>query len=272
MQPKDLMIYSDMDGTLLSSWERGPIISLINEKAIRKFIHEGGLFSIATGRNLKNGPSYLKNFDVRLPMILVNGALIYDPSQNRIIRKTLIHQTFILEALDYFIKSKRVAVVISDSDEVYHVNHPSISDSDLPYLDFETIGVKLSDVLSLEVLKITFVINPEDRDQIEKDIKTFKTGSKVSMSFSSKRFIEIVSTGINKAEAIGFLKPIELPSNRILVCIGDYANDSEMLDLADIAAVPENGLEKLKKPGRLITVDHDHDAIADLIHQLSVMQ
>ena len=268
MHPKDLMIYSDMDGTLLSSWDKGPIISPKNEQAIRDFIDEGGLFSIATGRNLKNGPTYLDNYTIDLPMVLVNGALIYDHTHARILRKITIDKDFVREALEYFMYSHRVAIVISDTHEVYHVVHPSISDENLPPLDFETIHVQLSEVLALDILKVTFVTYPEDKDQIEKDIKLFRTYDKISTSPSSKRFIEIVSAGIDKAEGILFIKNNLLSSKRKLVCIGDYANDIEMLNLADLAAVPENGLDSLKKPGRLITAHHDHDAIADLIHQL----
>lgn len=272
MHPKDLMIYSDMDGTLLSSWAKGPIISPKNEEAIRKFITDGGLFSIATGRNLKNGPTYLKDYDIKLPMVLVNGALIYDQYQAKVLRKVLMDQTFIKEALNYFMYSGKVAVVISDVDEVYHVIHPSIKENKLPPLDFETIHISMSDVLSLEVLKVTFVTSPEDKDHIEEDIKEFQTYSKISISPSSRRFIEIVGAGIDKAEAISYVRNHMLQTDRKLICIGDYSNDTEMLDLADIAAIPENGLDSLKKPGRLITADHDNDAIADLIHQLLRMQ
>lgn len=272
MDSKDLMIYSDMDGTLLSSWDKGPIISPKNEDAIRQFIREDGLFSIATGRNLKNGPTYLLNYDIKLPMVLVNGALIYDQSKKLILRKVVMDQNFITEALSYFKDSQRVAVVISDINEVYHVIHPTISDTNLPPLDFETVNINMMEVFSLEVLKVTFVTYPEHKDQVQEDIRKFKSFAKISISPSSQRFIEIVGAGINKAEAINYVRSHLLHSDRKLICIGDYSNDIEMLDIADIAAVPENGLESLKKPGRLITTHHDHDAIADLIDQLLCIQ
>lgn len=265
------MIYSDMDGTLLSSWSKGPDISQKNEEAIRKFIDQGGLFSIATGRNMKNGPTYLEDYTIQLPMVLVNGALIYDQINNLIIRKVTIDKTFVSEALDYFLKCGRIALVISDIDEVYHVIHPSIKDDKLPELDFETINITVDEVLKIDILKVTFVTHPEEKDKIEQDLTLFKTYKEISTSPSSKRFIEIVSHGINKAEAIHYVKSNVLTSNRKLVCIGDYSNDIEMLDLADIAAIPKNGLDALKKPNRLITSHHDEDAISDLIDQLTRM-
>jgi Cof subfamily protein (haloacid dehalogenase superfamily) len=271
VDPKDLMIYSDMDGTLLSSWSKGPVISKRNEEAIRYFIKQGGLFSIATGRNMKNGPTYLENYPIQLPMVLVNGALIYDSFNQSIIRKITIDKSFVKEALEYFVQSNRIAVVISDINEVYHVIHPSISGDKLPELDFETINISISEVQTIDILKVTFVTHPEEKDIIEKDLSSFKTYSMISTSPSSKRFIEIVSAGINKAEAISYVKTNVLTFNRKLVCIGDYSNDIEMLDLPDIAAIPQNGLESLKKRGRLITSHHVEDAIDDLIYQLIEM-
>jgi hydroxymethylpyrimidine pyrophosphatase-like HAD family hydrolase len=95
MNPIDVMIYSDMDGTLLSSWEKGPIISEKNTHAIHQFIENGGLFSIATGRNMKNGPTYFNNYILELPMVLVNGALIYDQKHQTIMRKVALNPSFL---------------------------------------------------------------------------------------------------------------------------------------------------------------------------------
>ena len=60
MKPKDVVIYSDLDNTLLSSWDLGPIIVKKNIVALKKWFALGGQFSIATGRNLKNVLHFLR--------------------------------------------------------------------------------------------------------------------------------------------------------------------------------------------------------------------
>ena len=271
MNPKDVMIYSDMDGTLLSSWEKGPVISEKNTHAIHQFMNNGGLFSIATGRNMKNGPTYFKDYELKLPMVLVNGALIYDHKHQTIIRKIALNPSFLHEALDYDEHHDNVILVISDLDEVYHVHYPNKSYDHSPALDFQTQTIFYEDVKQLDILKVTFVTHPEDKDDVMNDIMQMPSFKEVSISPSSRRFIEIVNQGINKAEAIQYVKN-HYDIQRTLVCIGDYLNDEEMLDHADIACIPQNGLDSLKKPGRLITKHHDDDAIADLIDQLERMQ
>lgn len=272
MHPKQYMIYSDMDGTLLTSWEKGPIISEKNQQAITQFINQGGLFSIATGRNKKNGPTYFKHFALELPMVLINGALIYDQINDKNLRKMSLDRDFINEAIAYVEDHDHVALVISDEYEVYHLTTKINTIQQRPSLDFVTREMSGSDSQSVDILKVTFVTYPEDKDGVMNDIKEMKNYPKVSISPSSRRFIEIVHVGVNKAEAMQYIKKHRDYRDRKLVCIGDYLNDEEMLDHADIAAIPLNGLDRLKKEGRIITRHHEEDAIADLIEQLSKLQ
>ena len=50
MKADELIIYADMDGTALSDWSRGPIVPEENLRALESFVAQGGLFSIASGR------------------------------------------------------------------------------------------------------------------------------------------------------------------------------------------------------------------------------
>ena len=75
MQPKQLALLSDLDGTLFNSEGR---ISPENAAAIREFIKAGGLFSIATGREPRNALQYLEGVPMNAPAIVLNGAGVYD--------------------------------------------------------------------------------------------------------------------------------------------------------------------------------------------------
>lgn len=266
MKIEETIIYSDMDGTLLTSWSRGPIISEKNENSIKNYIMQGGMFSIATGRNLKNGPMYLDNYDIKLPMVLVNGALIYDHQNKKVIHKTKLPNAFIEEALLYFSKNSQVALVVSDNDEVYRVKKPVYNKE--PALDFDAINVSIDEVKKLVLLKMTFITYENKREQLEKELSYLKTISQVKLSPSSNRFIEIVEKSVNKGEAIKKIISLYNIKNKQLVCIGDYLNDIEMLDIADVAAVPRNGLDILKIKDRLLVNHHDEDSIANLISEL----
>lgn len=272
MKFKDLIIYSDLDGTLLTTWDQGPLISNENIKAIKDFQTQGGLFSIATGRNLQNVMHLFDNITFELPMVLVNGALVYDCNHKKILNYTRLDVDFCKELIAYFAQSNRVSLVISDFDTVYHVIHPHIPQQDLPALDFKTTAIDMEKAMDLTILKMVLVTDPKDRLDIEQDILSLPYASRIHLAASSTRFAEIVSKGVSKANSIDFVLNHLQISDRKLVCIGDYLNDKEMLDHADIAAIPENGLDELKKPGRIITTHHNEHALADLIKQLKHKQ
>lgn len=262
MNPKDMVIYSDMDGTLLSSWNLGPIIVDKNIKMIKRWEELGGSFSIATGRNLKNVLHFLEGFRISYPLVLVNGAMLYSYQSKEIMYKELIPKSFLTEAINYYKNNKRVALVISNEDEVFSITHKC---SEVPELDFPTIEITLEELNNINVLKVTFVVFETDSDKIIDDINKFNNINEVNVVPSSKRFIEFVS--VKASKAIGIMKALQ-DSKKKIVCIGDYLNDMEMLKIADISACPENGHEDVKKSAHIITVNNNEGAIGDLINKL----
>ena len=77
-----LLIVCDLDGTLLNENRE---VSPKNKMALERFVEKGGHFTIATGRNLKGALKILDIVPVNMPIILMNGALIYDYKQNEIL-------------------------------------------------------------------------------------------------------------------------------------------------------------------------------------------
>ena len=65
------------------------------------------------------------------------------------------------------------------------------------------------------------------------------------------------------------LKELAGCANGTLWAIGDYENDYLMLSMADRCAMPENGIDSLRKiPGIVEVCHHDKGAIAGLIHYI----
>lgn len=263
MDPKDVVIFSDMDGTLLSSWELGPIIVEKNLQAMKKWRDLGGSFSIATGRNLKNALHFFHDYQMEIPVVLANGALLYSHTTGEILHKELVPQAYIDEAIQYFENNNRIALVISDESEVYAVKHKH--SRNIPKLDFPAQEISLETIKSLNVLKATFVVFAEDSEKVNYDLTQFNSINEVNVMPSSIRFIEVVSKKATKA--LGIKRALKGLQKKI-VCIGDYLNDIEMLDIADISACPEHSHELVKKRAQITTVSNNEGAIADLINQL----
>lgn len=52
---------------------------------IQQFVQQGGHFTIATGRTIESARTYWEQLSVKEPMILFNGAMIYDPVSEQIL-------------------------------------------------------------------------------------------------------------------------------------------------------------------------------------------
>ena len=74
------------------------------------------------------------------------------------------------------------------------------------------------------------------------------------------KYIELLPHGTNKGSGVEALRTLSSLSGRSIICVGDYWNDLEMLQRADVACVPLNGAEEVK--------DNNHDAIAYIIEKI----
>ncbi|HAS78146.1 MAG TPA: Cof-type HAD-IIB family hydrolase, partial [Ruminococcus sp.] len=78
-----ILLITDLDGTLLT---KDKTISETDLEAINSFRKKGGLFSVATGRTIQAVKPYFDILKPDMPVILYNGAMIYDPKNKKIIR------------------------------------------------------------------------------------------------------------------------------------------------------------------------------------------
>jgi Cof subfamily protein (haloacid dehalogenase superfamily) len=266
MDPKKTIIFSDMDGTLLTSWDLGPVIPTSNLTSIKKWLDLGGMFSVATGRNLKNVPQYFTDFKITTPLVLVNGSLIYSQIDNKVLYQKKISDLFLYDAINYFKKSNYVCLVLSNHNEVYSVVHEHSIFK--PIIDFPHQDISLEDIRNIEVLKISFVVAEQYADIVHDEINNLKYIKEVNVLPSAKRFIEVVNNTSTKSTGIKRAIEIAKLTDKTIVCIGDYLNDLEMFEIADIKAAPINGHEDVKKSADIITRSNNDGAISDLINKL----
>lgn len=83
---------SDLDGTLLSP---DAALSKFTTRALQTCIRAGLRFTIATARTIESVRHIMKDVPLTLPMILMNGVLLYDPA------KKAYTQVFSIERDDF---------------------------------------------------------------------------------------------------------------------------------------------------------------------------
>ena len=57
-------------------------------------------------------------------------------------------------------------------------------------------------------------------------------------------------------------------AGRTLIAVGDYWNDMELLEAADVACCPENAIDEVKAVCAHVLPSHNDDALAALIRDV----
>jgi len=77
-----IVYVTDLDGTLLRSDQT---LSTHTIETLNQFLADEGIFTFATARGFISAMSVVEQIAWKYPMILYNGALLYDPIQHRVV-------------------------------------------------------------------------------------------------------------------------------------------------------------------------------------------
>lgn len=248
----NIVIATDLDGTFLGNDSK---LVEKNLSAIKYFTDNGGHFTVVTGRMLYN---VLKSFPqaadyVNMPMIVCDGACIYDLQASRILKQTLIPFDLTKQVVDY-VHSEfpqvgiRVGVMgyafVSSPDELKN-----------PYINNDwfkcpnrspKILTAVDNWQNLDVIKIVLRVYPHIFDEVYRSLK-YKFDGMLSPTYSCDNVIDIQMRGVNKGDTLKELVKGSLGENVTLIACGDYVNDIEMLKNADLSVCPENAHDNVKK-------------------------
>lgn len=248
----NILLMSDLDGTFLSS-ETKPVER--NMKALERFRAGGGLFSFVTGRvhtTLEKNvlPGYREM--INCPAIMCNGSCVYDPFS-----ETMLFEEFLDGA-----KIRPLAEKICGSGKFtvyYYVGGEYSCYRDTPLDQVESnCWHKVVFVGSIDDVAVGRKILAENQTE---DYRFFR---------ASPRILEILPAKAGKGQMLRNLKQWYAQQGRSLktIGVGDYENDLDLMDCADISVCPANAMPEVKQKADHIFCDHNQGVIADIIEAL----
>ena len=240
------IIATDLDGTFL-----GPDGKFVerNIRAVERFRQGGGLFTVSTGRvhlNIRDAigdPCAL----LSAPCVMCNGAYLYDFFEERALEGSIMEAETV-SALIAFIKEAYPALQfrVSTPTDLRVERTDGYLTRDLTRYDAGSVLV--SPALGWPTddwYKIVFRGEPELMQSLRAALQR-RFGGRIFMTASDSRFLEVQAPGVNKAAGLEKLRRI-CGGDRILIACGDYENDKEMLQAADIAICPDNAMAEIKE-------------------------
>lgn len=241
-----ILVCSDLDGTLRNS---DGIISKENIDAINYFTANGGRFSLSTGRS----PQYAKELEnegviCNAPVIVINGAMIYDIRKEKILYENPIAFERI-ESMGEFSKSY--------ADCCTEIN----------FFSRETVQ-SFDDIIDSILYKVVFSCKDADcAARLRKDLEErYCDGFYIVNSWHTG--VEILDRKSTKGECVKRIREFcDVPIEKI-VCVGDYENDISMLEAADLSFAVQNAIPSVKASAMRLTVSNDENAVAAVIEEL----
>ena len=245
----DVLLTVDFDRTLT-----GPdsTIPQRNLDAIRFFMANGGTFTVNTGRSVNTFRPYLSSIPVNAPFLLYNGSAAYENGKLTLCRpidldlwQTMAEMRKHFPDMNLEIQGVKTHYLVDERPEFaafYDAlgwgHEKAVFGTDIgPFLKFSLFGrIRHNEVGDL------FTATEEELrcfDEAEAKIHTLY-GDKVEVYRAAPRIIDVHAKGVSKLRAARDLQA--KLGKKYLVCVGDAENDTTMLDGADFAYCPADGV------------------------------
>ena len=261
---KDVLIVTDLDGTLLNSTKN---IGAETRNAIEYFISEGGNFTFATGRLVASFESLRNKLLWNAPVIFANGSQIYDYKTQELLFECNIPNS----------KRQYLQNVLSTFPgtcmEVYrHLHCDMLNVNDISIRHSKGFGfgyTEQNDIYSVDgdIAKVLFTNSNEILEKIRGKIEAEVPELKVR--FSNDVFLEVFSAETDKGKGVLKLAEILGVDRKDIYTAGDQENDLDLLASAQTAFAPENAVDSVKISADVVLPDNDHNTIAALIAYIS---
>jgi Cof subfamily protein (haloacid dehalogenase superfamily) len=255
-------LVSDIDGTLLNN--RKEIPPLIRRE-IAHYRQAGGLFTLATGRNYAETERFIRELDINLPVILCNGALVYNPTTRELMPLAHLSEDLVRKIVKNMPHlSRRIDFFVYTSHHIYTTRIGPLSSKGLQNeeLKLEVIP-SFETLLSQNWVKIAAV---SDEEGI-KELRRWLEQTKLPFTFvqSSDHYYEILPPGVSKGAALQRVAEQLNLSTKQAAAIGDHMNDLPMFQTVGLSAAVSNAHPEVLHAADVIVPSNEEFGLSHFI-------
>lgn len=260
-------LITDMDGTLLNKEKE---ISLENKMALRKFVEQGGKFSVATGRSPASAGRWLEQLPINFPCVFYNGSMVKDLEKDQVMDCAYLGKEYFQPLVTWVLEHIPGTVVeIFTQQGLFVISDPRAKD---PYLEGEKdpyIQADPAQVENLEWIKILLCDEHSSLEKTERRLVEKGLDGLCNHFYSQDFFLEITPKNHSKGTALQMIRNRCGEQDMKIIAVGDYDNDEEMIEEADFGVAMGNAQECLKSAADYITTDNNHHPMADILEEIA---
>lgn len=254
----------DLDGTFLTS-ERMPHFAGIS--AVIEAREAGLRVLFASGRTRPSMLTFAEPLGISNPMICANGGQIYDLSGEEVEAHLLPPDAF--ETVLTYAEENEINLNVYTRNELLYLRE---DDEGLAHA--KRVRSVLPRVTTLEEIRTRNVLKVLIRDEPSK-IPAHRAALEARLDLSTSRlteseanYLEISHCLATKGNALKSLSELlGVPRHRV-AAIGDYLNDVEMLEFAEVSAAVSSGAPATRAAAKRIVPSNDEGGVATFIHQI----
>jgi len=257
------LLVTDLDGTLLDEEHK------INDEALlllKEFESLGYGITFATGRSVPAALFYIKHAGIKLPVILFNGCMIFDPLTLKPLKLYTMEPYVLMKVIEE--APKDVSILVFSRKDIYALNPVKNLDG---YLQRDGIACKFVDnfreVDMRGVIKVLFVGSQKRLDELFEFLSLNLRG-KASVVRSEPDLVEILPLGVNKGTGLMELSKLLNVKLSDVIAVGDSMNDIEMLRTAGLGVAVGNAWEDVKKSVDVVVKGERYKGLQELLQMI----
>ncbi|QGQ99238.1 HAD family phosphatase [Paenibacillus psychroresistens] len=274
-----LYILTDLDGTLLRS---SSLLSDFSKEVFTAALEAGHVVSYATARSYISSQTKVSTIPWQFPIILYNGALIFDPLSQATVGGAWLSHDITNEVISLGKSFDQVPFLFlldeNQHELVLHeplrrIGEQGFYDSRPNDRRFHEMPLLHLNHLDKKVMILTYIGAYEDLKPFYDALK-LHYGTNIYIHFSldtylqDQYFLEVSDPLANKGAAtLRWAELVGCLPEQIIV-FGDNFNDIEMFEVAGTTIAMSNARTELKEKADSLIVSNDEDGVAHYIQTL----
>jgi Cof subfamily protein (haloacid dehalogenase superfamily) len=264
MAPRYRLLVSDIDGTLVAE---DKVVSPLVIDAVRRAQGRGVKVCLATGRMWDAARPFVEAIRADSPIILYNGALVYDFASGRTISVRRLPRETARRALEAARRFPVSPTLFTRGTVFAERMTPHVA----LYARRDGVRVRLvpsfDDMLTEDPSKILIVAEPPDLQALSRVLASLPE-TPVNQVFSQPDYLEVIPPDTSKGDALALLAAAAGVPLACVVAIGDNMNDLTMLQVAGLGIAVEGSPAPLQAAARAICPSPERDGVRDVIERL----
>jgi Cof subfamily protein (haloacid dehalogenase superfamily) len=271
---KKTLYISDLDGTLLNGSAE---LSEYTKATLNAMIAQGLNFSAATARTLPSASKILSGLTLRVPVVLMNGVLIYDMERQEYTRVSVFAPETVETVVGVLRRFETTGFMYELDHGALTVYHESLGRKPLRdfveerkaryYKSFRYID-SFADVSPEHIIYFT-LLDTRERLQPVRGALAARPGLNLAMYkdvYQDLWYLEISGAEASKQNAVNYLR--HAYGFERVVGFGDNLNDLPMFAACDVRVATANAQPEVRAAADYICGANDADGVARWLYSI----